>query len=152
MATASGLCGLNPKFKATISGTSPLGYHSPLIQHMMNPALCCPETWPSPVSPIPGSHPRGSSPQRYPHSEVIPQGLCPGRWSLSTRVLPPWSSGIQKGSCLVHTPRAAFSRHPHPQSQGPSQSTGKTQGIFNPHASDLAIFLETFEYQASHCS
>ena len=53
----------------------PLGYQSPLIQHMMNPALCCPETWPSPVSPTSGSHPRGSSPQRHPHSEVITQGF-----------------------------------------------------------------------------
>ena len=132
--TASGLCGLNPKFKVTVSGTSPLGCHSPLIQHMMNPALCCPKTWPSPVSPTPGSHPRGSSPQGHPHSEsslkicVQGAGVCP----LGSFHLGPQES--RKGPLWSTTPEQLSQGSPPPtQSQGPSQSTRKTHREFLNH-------------------
>ena len=97
-------------------------------------------------------------PQRASWASTSPLQLCLPATMASARAAPvlfigpfPFRVQLQPLS-LPPTPRAAFSWHPHPQSQGPSQSTGKTQGIFKPHASDLAIFLETFEYQASHCS
>lgn len=130
VATASGLCGLNPKFKATVSGTSPLGYQSLLIQHMMNPALCCPETWPSPVSPTPGSHPRGSSPPRHPHSEVITQGFV-------SRALESVHSA--PSTLVLRNPERVLSG-PHPQSSFLKAPPPPIPGSLSVHREDTGNF------------